>query len=356
MKKSVLIALLGLQSTEGIKVNSQPANQAVAQTNSASDAHKKNDTENSTNASSLAIAKNFNESANASNATSFAVAHMANETANASNATSLAEKEDDEQINIKNIDAETKKEMEAFDEEAENQIKAEMGSDSDSYAMLDEFIKNPDVVGEIGGPESPDLFSQVEADIHDEKEVAGTKDKARITKAKSCAEPKTCTKHSCKDKINPKNSSDEECACTPTPWNANEKAKIIKIQNERKEEAKAAREKATELRKKAEEAINAANEARMTAVQKSMELSNKAMEATQKSETSIVTSIRKTAKAGSKVSVFRGENFDLRTKRMTKQWEETLLRKHELWEIYKTLKKNMFVEISNVKIVKNTLK
>lgn len=54
--------------------------------------------------------------------------------------------------------------------------------------------------------------------------------------------------------------------------------------------------------------------------------------------------------------MFRGENFDLRTKRMTKQWEETLLRKHELWEVYKTLKKNMFVEISNVKIVRNSLK
>lgn len=54
--------------------------------------------------------------------------------------------------------------------------------------------------------------------------------------------------------------------------------------------------------------------------------------------------------------MFRGENFDLRTKRMTKQWEETLLRKHELWEVYKTLKKNEFVEISNVKIVRNQLK
>lgn len=205
-------------------------------------------------------------------------------------------KEDDEEkTDIKNLDAETKKEMEAYDDEAENQVNAEYGSDSDSYAMLDEFVKKNNVE-EIGRPETPEMFSMVEADIHDEKEVAGTNDKSRITKAKSCAIPKACG-HDCKAKLNPKNSSDEECACTPAPWNANEKRKIIQIQNERKKEAKDAKDKATELRKKAEEAINAANEARMAAVAKSVELSNKAMEATEKSETSVVTSIRKQSKS-----------------------------------------------------------
>lgn len=67
-------------------------------------------------------------------------------------------------------------------------------------------------------------------------------------------------------------------------------------------------------------------------------------------------SFKKQEKAQQKVSVFRGENFDLRTKRMTKSWEETLVRKHELWEIYKTIKKNLVTEGHNVKIVKQNLK
>lgn len=54
--------------------------------------------------------------------------------------------------------------------------------------------------------------------------------------------------------------------------------------------------------------------------------------------------------------MFRGENYDLRTKRMTKNWEETLVRKHELWEIYKSIKKNLSTAATNVKIVKNQLK
>lgn len=41
---------------------------------------------------------------------------------------------------------------------------------------------------------------------------------------------------------------------------------------------------------------------------------------------------------------------------MTKQWEETLVRKHELWEVYKTIKKNFLTTVTNVKIVKNELK
>lgn len=54
--------------------------------------------------------------------------------------------------------------------------------------------------------------------------------------------------------------------------------------------------------------------------------------------------------------MFRGENYDLRTKRMTKSWEETLVRKHELWEVYKTFKKNVLVAGHNVKIAKNQVK
>lgn len=207
--------------------------------------------------------------------------------------------------------------MEDFDDEAEKQIEAEYGSDSDSYTMLDAFVKKPKIVSEIGPPETGDLFSQVEADIHDEKEVAPTNDRSHKEGCKTCSTPKNCG-HDCKKKLNPKDSSDEECMCKAPGLSANEKVKVIEIQNRRKSEAAAAKKKADELRKKAEEAINAANEARMAAVSKAVELSKKAQEATEKAETSVVKQIRKQSKANQKVSVFRGENFDLRTKRMTK--------------------------------------
>jgi len=87
-----------------------------------------------------------------------------------------------------------------------------------------------------------------------------------------------------------------------------------------------------------------------------MDLSRKAKEATQKAESQVVKSYKKEEKSKQKVSVFRGENYDLRTKRMTKQWEETLVRKHELWEVYKSIKKNLNTAVQNVKIVKNELK
>jgi len=47
--------------------------------------------------------------------------------------------------------------MEDFDEEAEKQINAEYGSDSDSYAMLDAFVRKPDNGTKVAEP----LFSMV---------------------------------------------------------------------------------------------------------------------------------------------------------------------------------------------------
>jgi SUMO ligase MMS21 Smc5/6 complex component len=85
-------------------------------------------------------------------------------------------------------------------------------------------------------------------------------------------------------------------------------------------------------------------------------LTNKAKDATQKAESQISKSIRDQSKAKQKVSIFKGENFDLKTKRMTKQWEEMLVRKHELWESYKAAKKNFFVTVTNAKIHKRNLK
>ena len=124
----------------------------------------------------------------------------------------------------------------------------------------------------------------VDADIHDEKEVADTNDKARMDASKTCNIPKACDKD-CKNKTKNKDSSDEECACKPTPLSVQDKARVIQIQGKRKAEALVAKQKADELRKKAEEAINAANEARAAAVQKSMELTVKAQEATEIAET-----------------------------------------------------------------------
>lgn len=155
---------------------------------------------------------------------------------NASNATSVAVKDEEETQTKVDIDAETKQEMEAFDEEAEKQIAAEYGSDSDSYAMLDAFVRKPKIVGELGPPAQPEIFSMVEADIHDEREVAATNDRSKITAAQNCNAPKNCG-HDCKKKINPKDSSDQECTCGAPQLSANEKTKILELQAKRKADA-----------------------------------------------------------------------------------------------------------------------
>lgn len=61
-----------------------------------------------------------------------------NSTNDSGNASSVAQNLDEEEINTKvDIDKETKKEMDDFDDEAEKQVNAEYGSDSDAYTMLD---------------------------------------------------------------------------------------------------------------------------------------------------------------------------------------------------------------------------
>lgn len=56
------------------------------------------------------------------------------------------------------------------------------------------------------------------------------------------------------------------------------------------------------------------------------------------------------------MSVVKAEKFDLKVKLATKNWEETVVNKHELWETYKSIKKNFRISVTNVKLVRQNVK
>jgi len=41
---------------------------------------------------------------------------------------------------------------------------------------------------------------------------------------------------------------------------------------------------------------------------------------------------------------------------VVKTWEETVVNKHEVWETYKSIKKNFRIAVTNVKLVRQNLK
>lgn len=46
----------------------------------------------------------------------------------------------------------------------------------------------------------------------------------------------------------------------------------------------------------------------------------------------------------------------MKTKMVVKTWEETVVSKHEIWETYKSIKKNFRIAVTNVKLVRQNLK
>ena len=48
--------------------------------------------------------------------------------------------------------------------------------------------------------------------------------------------------------------------------------------------------------------------------------------------------------------------MDLKVKLSVKNWEETVVNKHELWETYKSIKKNHRIAVTNVKLVRQNVK
>jgi len=121
-------------------------------------------------------------------------------------------------------------------------------------------------------------------------------------------------------------------------------------------DAKAARAAATAAKAAAEEAIAAANLAKRTSAKNVLELAHAAEDAISKATSAENKSISKQTAAKAKISVNKSEGFDLKTKMVVKNWEETVVSKHEVWETYKSIKKNFRIAVTNVKLVRQNLK
>lgn len=87
-----------------------------------------------------------------------------------------------------------------------------------------------------------------------------------------------------------------------------------------------------------------------------LELAKKAEDAISAATVAENKSIEKQTLAHTKVSVDKSEAFDLKTKTVVKTWEETVVSKHEIWETYKSIKKNYRIALTNVKLVRQNLK
>ena len=290
MKKSVLIALLGL--AEGMKINQkEESNQSTASANQP-------------------------ESGNASNATGPATQSLAQSGFElVQEIAALEEKQD-------NFDHQ--QEMDEADEDAEAVVKDADSADEEEESLAGVLA---DLYGPAAAPAAP----------------AGA---AALTAA--AAPPTKAPKN--------KDSSDEECACAPGKETTKQKASIRAKQEKRLADAKAAKVAATAAKGAAEEAIAAANLAKRTSAKNVLELAKQAEEAISAATTAENRSISKQTAAKSKVTTNKSEGFDLKTKMVVKTWEETVVSKHEVWETYKSIKKNFRIAVTNVKLVRQNLK
>lgn len=339
MKKSVLFALLGVTSVEGLRINQKQAQTAAADATSQDaplNASKASLAEpaqvngtvhtlavNGTNVTAFAEPANGSNATFAQNASNVTAFHQgdnaSNATAfiqgdNASNATAAVQYDYVKalvDIDDKQQDMDHEAEMAQVDKEAEEQVKKQHNDNEDE-----------------------DNFAALEADIQDDD------------KAKDC-------------KIEPKknkDSSDEECACAPHKLTEKDKSKIKAKQAKKTADAKAAKAAADTAREAAEEAIAAANLAKRTSAKNVLELAHKAEEAIAEATAAEHKKIVKQSEAKQKVAVVKSEKYDLRVKLAVKNWEETVVNKHELWETYKSIKKNYRIAVTNVKLVRQNVK
>jgi len=293
MKKSVLIALLGLSTTEGMKISQkEDSKSASAQT-----------------------AQGAPEQANSSNSTS-SLAQTGFEYVQA-----IAE------LEAKQDDFDHQQEMDDADEDAEAVV-GESDDDDDALAYLSADINAPPATAAA---------------------AAGAAAAAPALAAAAAAAPATKAPKN-------KDSSDEECACAPNKETTKQKASIRAKQEKRLADAKSAKAAANAAKATAEEAIAAANLAKRTSAKNVLELAKQAEDAIAKATVAENKSIEKQTAAKSKVSTNKSENFDLRTKMVVKTWEETVVSKHEIWETYKSIKKNFRIAVTNVKLVRQNLK
>jgi len=153
-------------------------------------------------------------------------------------------------------------------------------------------------------------------------------------------------------KLKNKDSSDDECACAPPKVTDAAKVKIMAKQAKKIADAKLAKAAAIAAKAAAETAITAANLAKKTSAKNVLELQKKAENAISKSTVAENRSIKKQTEAHTKTTVNAHEKYDLATKTVVKTWEETVVSKHEVWETYKSIKKNFRIALTNVKLVR----
>ena len=153
-------------------------------------------------------------------------------------------------------------------------------------------------------------------------------------------------------KLKNKDSSDDECACAPPKVTDAAKVKIMAKQAKKIADAKKAKADAIAAKTAAETAITAANLAKKTSAKNVLELQKKAETAISKSTVAENRSIKKQTEAHTKTTVNAHEKYDLATKTVVKTWEETVVSKHEVWETYKSIKKNFRIALTNVKLVR----
>jgi len=153
-------------------------------------------------------------------------------------------------------------------------------------------------------------------------------------------------------KLKNKDSSDDECACAPPKVTDAAKTKILAKQVKKIADAKKAKADAIAAKTAAEKAITASNVAKKTSASNVLELQKVAETAISKSIVAENRSIKKQTEAHTKTTVNAHEKYDLATKTVVKTWEETVVSKHEVWETYKSIKKNFRIAVTNVKLVR----
>jgi len=203
-----------------------------------------------------------------------------------------------------------------------------------------------------------DKEAEEEANKHsDENEAAFAAIEAEINLSLGEEAPATAAAKDCK--IEPKknvDSSDEECACAPNKLTEKDKSKIKAKQAKKAADATKARLDSDKAKETAEEAIAAANLAKRTSAKNVLELAKKAEDAIAHATTAEHKKIKKQSEAKLKVSLVKSERYDLKVKLAVKNWEETVVNKHELWETYKSIKKNHRIAVTNVKLVRQNVK
>jgi hypothetical protein len=154
----------------------------------------------------------------------------------------------------------------------------------------------------------------------------------------------------------PKDMEDSECACKPKLPTEKEKIKIKAKNDANVKKAAEATAKATADRKKAEDAIKSAVIIKKQSDQTTKDITKKAQDMARKAARSDVAAAKSASKASVKVVAKGKGKTEQDVKVKTKNWEETVVQKHEVWKSYTNIRKNVKISTANLKLVNQNLK